>query len=199
MPPKRKLWTIITVLCAVAVAGSAALYFGWFEEQKPNVGSLNAQEMRKLIERLAKVYRKPITIGGEAVLYQPSEDDTVREEMLAKGLKAVPYLKEGLEHENPDIVAQCVVLLSKLPCKDGIETLFDLLQRDSLADSTAGDVHMALYSLTGVGRFRPPGGTSTSTEKVREIWQPWWDANKNKLVDTDTDRKSTRLNSSHYS
>ena len=144
-------------------------------------------DMNELIERLADVYKKPILIGGEAVLYRPKEDRTVRQEILDKGLDAVPALIKGLNHKKYLVASECAVLLRNLPRLSGVSALVQSLSRDDMPPSFQRSVHISLHCLIGTSSYVPPGGVDKpDVEGIKKIWLPWWAANKDKLVDTDT-------------
>ena len=146
-----------------------------------------AEEMERMIERLADVHKKPITIGGEAVVYRPKEDKTVTQEILNKGFDAVPALIKGLHHKREDVREQCAALLSELPRRSGVEALIQNIGREDAIPVFKRELHISLHLLTGLSQFSPPGGvTKPDVEGIKKIWLPWWAANKDKLVDTDT-------------
>ena len=150
-----------------------------------------AEEMERLIERLANAYRRPVTIGGEAVVYRPKEDKAIRDEVLAKGKDAVPYLAKGLSYRKEPIRNECISLLGKIACKESIGALIAYLMTmqppAKITDVYPELVQMSLHRLTGLNSSNPPiKDRDYDIEAMRQIWLPWWAANKDKLVDTDT-------------
>ena len=144
-----------------------------------------AEEMERLIERLADVYKKPITIGGEAVIYRPKEDKTVTQEILDNGFDAVPALIKGLNHKKYLVAIECAVLLRNLPRNSGVSALVQSLSHEDMPPSFQRSVHISLHCLIGTSSYAPPGGVDKpDVEEIKKIWLPWWAANKDKLVDT---------------
>ena len=149
-------------------------------------GRMTKPNMDELIERLADVHKKPVTIGGEAVVYRPKEDKTVRQEILARGFDAVPALIAGLTHEREDVAGHCAALLAKLPRRSGVKALIQLIEKKTSLALLA-EVHTSLHLLTGVAGYFPPGGVfEPEVAEVKALWLPWWEANKDRLVDTET-------------
>lgn len=144
----------------------------------------NSNEM--LIERLKNAYRKPILIGGEAILYQPKEDSSVRDEIRAKGREMVPYLVKGLHHKDDSVRDECACLLGYIPSKDGLDGLIaELLAPNSKAP--ASSIQWSLNRLTGYDKpIGPKDVLNPDIVEMRKIWLPWWEANKDRIVDTET-------------
>ena len=167
-------------LIAIVAAGGALIGRAAINNDDPK---------QALIERLAYAHRAPIRFCGEIIVYQPPEDKTVRYEITAKGRPMVPYLIKGLQHKKESICRECIVLLGDLPTKEGLAALIEVLDsRKPLEALAAAWLHQALHQLTGHDKLFGPqkGVLMPDIDAMREIWLPWWAANKDKLVDTDT-------------
>ena len=185
----RILICLLPVLILMFVVSCRSCNGEKFTQPKPLT---EAEEMELLIERLANVYRKPITLGADAVVYQPKKDETVRDEIKAKGRKIIPYLIKGMNHPNREVGLYCVALLSQIPfpSKAGLAALVEKVNSFPL-DSQDHDfpywVYYSLYQLTGMGEVVPPSkNTRWDIQAMKDLWLPWWETNKDKLVDTDT-------------
>jgi hypothetical protein len=152
---------------------------------------IEKRKMLSLIGRLANVSRKPVTIGGEVVLYRPTEDRTVMDEIRYKGKLAVPYLIRSMKDENEriDIRNCCVILLGDIPSKEGLSALIyevsHLLPEDG-SKKTLKRIHYSLNKLTGMGGILPPMKQGKfDIDATQKLWGDWWNNNKDKLVDID--------------
>ena len=176
---------LFLALIAIVAAGGALIGRAAINNDDPK---------QALIERLAYAHRDPIRFCGEIIVYQPSEDKTVRYEIAAKGRSMVPYLIKGLQHKKESIRCECIFLLGLLPTKEGLAALIEILDSRKAPDDAwlhevpaAAELHEALHRLTG--HDKPSGPKDIlrpDVDAMREIWLPWWAANKDKLVDTDT-------------
>jgi hypothetical protein len=120
------------------------------------------------------------------IVYSPERDTAVRAEIHAKGRKAVPYLIEGLHHTNEDIRHECAVLLSVIPTRDGVRALIACLRDQKRRLPYPESIQRALHTLTGYSKCPGPGDSINPTlAELRAEWEPWWEANKDRLVETD--------------
>ena len=188
---KKKI-CVCLLLVAVAAGGVVCFRSCHGEGVAHRKPLTEAEEMELLIERLANAYRRPVTLGADAIIYQPKQDETVRDEIKAKGRKIVPYLIKGMNHPNREVGLYCVALLSQipLPSKEGLAALIEKVNSFAL-DCQDYDfpywVHYSLYELTGMGEVVPPSKNKRcDIQAMKDLWLPWWAANKDKLVDTDT-------------
>lgn len=179
MMKKKTRVGLFLALIAIVAAGGALI---------GRAATNNDDPKQALIERLAYAHRAPIRFCGEIIVYQPPEDKTIKDEIIAEGRSMVPYLIKGLQHKKESIRCQCIFLLGLLPTKEGLAALIEVLDsRKPLEALAAAWLHQALHRLTG--RDKPGGPKNVlrpDIDAMREIWLPWWAANKDKLVGTDT-------------
>ncbi|MBP5232690.1 MAG: hypothetical protein J6333_04730 [Planctomycetes bacterium] len=179
MMKKKTRVGLFLALIAIVAAGGALI---------GRAATNNDDPKQALIERLAYAHRAPIRFCGEIIVYQPPEDKTIKDEIIAEGRSMVPYLIKGLQHKKESICRECIVLLGDLPTKEGLAALIEVLDsRKPLEALAAAWLHQALHRLTG--RDKPGGPKNVlrpDIDAMREIWLSWWAANKDKLVDTDT-------------
>lgn len=177
------------IFCSIIIGAIIFIYFNLEDRCYKNHG-LDNKKYIKLIERLEDAYKPPITLRADAIIYQPKEDKTVRQEVIAEGRAIVPYLISGLYHKKEAIRNRCLGLLSDIPCKEGLAGLIDYLK--VAPDAERIDAYpmlfqTSLHDLTGYDSIFPP-----STEKgddiegMRKLWLPWWEENKDRIVDTET-------------
>lgn len=185
---KKKICVCLLLVAVGGVVCFRSCNGEGFAHRKPLT---EAEEMERLIERLANAYRAPITLGPDAVIYRPKEDETVFEEIKAKGRKIVPYLIKGMCHSNGQIRRYCADLLCDSPSKEGVAALIEQVNNfplDGQDSRFPKRVHRSLHELTGMGEILPPANDNKQTDiqAMKDLWLPWWAANKDKLVDTDT-------------
>jgi hypothetical protein len=148
-------------------------------------GNSEEREMRALIARLAKAERHDARFA-DMIIYSPERDTAVRAEIQAKGRKVVPYLIEGLHHRNEDIRHECAILLSVIPTREGVEALITCLREQKRRIPYPESIQRALHTLTGYSKCPGPGESINPTlAELRDEWEPWWEANKDRLVETD--------------
>ena len=186
---------ICVCLLLVAVAAGGVVCFRscsgeGFAHRKPLT---EAEEMEWLIERLANAYRAPFSLGPDAVIYRPKAVETVFEEIKAKDRKIIPYLIKGMRHSNGQIRRYCARLLCQIPSpsKEGLAALIEQVNSfplDGQDSRFPKRVHYSLHELTGMGEILPPANDNKQTDiqAMKDLWLPWWAANKDKLVGTDT-------------
>jgi|GEM_PF-2303265 len=133
-----------------------------------------------LIDRLRYAHRSPVRIFGVMNLYHPKEDETVRDEVVAQGRDIVPYLARGLSARDSEIRRECAVLLGVIPSKQSLEAVSDAITREHGRRPPGSAIHRALRNLVG---FDCPDSTYSS---FRTHWAPWWQENKDRIVNTDT-------------
>ena len=183
----RKKTLVVMSLALIAILSAGGALIG-------RAATNNDDPKQALIERLAYAHRAPIRFCGEIIVYQPPEDKTIKDEIIAEGRSMVPYLIKGLQHKKESIRCQCIFLLGLLPTKEGLAALIEVLDSRKAPDDAwlhevpaAARLHEALHRLTGHDK---PGGPQSvfrpDIDAMREIWLSWWAANKDKLVDTDT-------------
>ena len=183
---------VCLLLVAVAAGGVVCLRSCSGEGLAHRKPLTEAEEMERLIERLANAYRAPITLGPDAVIYRPKEDETVCEEIKAKGRKIIPYLAKGMRHPNGKVRRYCASLLWQIPfpSKEGLAALIERVEdltSDYKDSAFPYRVHYSLYKLTGKGEIAPPAKNNRcDIQAMKDLWLPWWAANEDKLVDTDT-------------
>jgi len=140
-------------------------------------------QMRRLILQLGV---EETYIGfADALLYRTDRRSDARREVLSRGRQAVPFLIEGLHHENGHVRYECTCLLIAMPTKQGITALFECLWEDKKPVPFPGDLHLALRDMTRhTGGLDLRGFHDPDTSKVREIWGKWWQEHKDRLVET---------------
>ena len=188
---KKKIYVCL-LLVAVAAGGVVCLRSCSGEGLAHRKPLTETEEMERLIERLANAYRTPITLGPDAVIYRPKKDETVFAEIKAKDRKIVPYLAKGMCHPNEQVRLYCARMLCRIPSpsKEGLAALIERvnhLTSDCQESPFPHWVHFSLYKLTGMGEMVPPAKNKRwDIQAMKDLWLPWWAANKDKLVDTDT-------------
>ena len=174
--------TILAILALIVIlALGCRLLLNRSEHEGVNANTSqpnNDDPMNTLIERLADAYREPIKLGGEAILYQPKEDKGIRTEIRSKGRIAVPYLIKGLSHKD--------ALLGDIPTREGLSGLINALGLTGACSVPTAPLHRSLHKLTGHDRpIGPKSMTNPDISIMRTIWLPWWEKNKERIVDTE--------------
>jgi len=187
----------LIVLCLLAAGVIGLCLHGRWDDVFGDPAAVEAREMKALIDRLANVYRAPIAVAPHVVIYQPKMDDTVMDEIRAKGTRAIPHLIAGLNHTDREVVGGCIRLLGEMPCRSALEALVVLtkslrVSKDAV-DTTPGWLQESLYELTGFNSpFSPPSSQPYDQDQpydmsaMQQIWLPWWEQNKDRIVDTAT-------------
>ena len=178
MVTKKVLVILIVSLSVLVIA------IGLLVALAPFVGRGEREHIEELIDRLATARPRDVKIMGDLVLYRTAGDESVFREIDAYGLKAVPYLIEGLHHEDREVRIQCAYLLEGFPTRAGIEALVSCLTEDREPVPPFFVIHRTLHDLTGQSGFLPSGMEGISEkQQIRRIWEGWWSENKDRIVD----------------
>ena len=155
-----------------------------------------ASRMRELVARLANVRSREVSLGPHMVLYRSKKDETVVDEIRAKGKAIVPYLIEGLDNKDDTIRWQCSrMLASVVPSKAGLMALIGKLEaqparpaRNSLDRGFLRGVSRDLELLTGQLCPVHLGLVDYSADeygRMRTFWLTWSKQNGPSIVDVD--------------
>jgi hypothetical protein len=141
-------------------------------------------EMERLIGNLARAYRPAVKFMDMNIRSDES-DDRFRNEVKAQGRRIVPYLIEGLHHRNVAVRRECAWMLAEIPSKEGLCGLIETLGSKHRRDPPLFSVNQALWILTGDDNlFELSGGVlETDLTTMRKVWLPWWEDNKERIVD----------------
>lgn len=190
MKAKTKTLALILTLAMLSIIMLLARHITVDTERGEVEDSMEDHRMRELIERLEHAYRPPVRFGGEAILYQPKEDKTIRDEILAEGRNIVPYLIERIYSDKYAIRYKCAALLGQIATKDSIigliENINQLRSSNDKVDEYLFFVNFSLLRLTGYGDVFPPIVDGDEVKGMYEYWIPWWEAHKDMLEDTET-------------
>lgn len=179
------------IIVAVLIGMMITMYVCFLRaEVDKESGQLKDRHMRGLIKRLENAYIPPITIGGEAVIYRPKEDNTIRDEIAAEGKVAIPYLIEGLNTEGEAIQSECLHLLARTPSKLGIGSIMDYLQSKlrtpTISDTMIDVLQICLHRMSGYDHPCPPvANKKNDINAMARVWLTWWEKYKDMIVDTE--------------
>ncbi len=141
--------------------------------------------MRRLVDQLG-ARETDIRILAEVLLYSTHRHDDAERKLLAEGKRAVPFLIEGLHHENGMVRMECTGLLFAIPTKEGTAALIRCLGEGEKPVPSPRDVHTYLEGITGYtgGLDRRTFDDERDKEKARQVWEQWWEDYKDSLVET---------------
>jgi hypothetical protein len=140
--------------------------------------------MRRLVEQLGaeETYIRFV----DMILYRSHRRAEAKRQLLAEGKRAVPFLIEGLHHEDGRISMESAGMLIDIPTKPGIAALIRCLSEQEKPVPRPFDIQFSLAAITG---YR--GGLDPQTfdderdkEKARQVWEQWWEDYKDRLVET---------------
>ena len=189
-PYRIRLLAKVAVVCAVVGLLGWIVFgheWGWRMVSSTESTGAGDPQMLELISRLKHANLRTVRVADMVFRSYPV-DKTVRDEIQAKGRRAVPYLIQGLRDEDDYVRNECADLLSSFPSKVVVKALIDTLRGDScgpIPDFFA--LQASLYSLTGHSTWFGPSWLPTERERLagmRELWFSWWEENKDALVDT---------------
>ena len=168
---------IVTIGCLVA--GGIGL-MAWKATHRESEDA----RMRRLVERLG-AEETDIRMFGDMLLYSTHRRAEAKRKVLAEGKWAVPFLIEGLHHENGWVSQGCADMLIDIPTKEGIAALIQCLGEQEKPVPLPSDIRFSLAAITG---YR--GGLDPRTfdderdkEKARQVYEQWWEENKDALVE----------------
>jgi hypothetical protein len=142
-------------------------------------------KMRRLVEQLC-AEETTITFV-DMILYSTHRRAEAKRELLTHGKRAVPFLIEGLHHENGYVRQGCADLLAVIPTKQGIAALIRCLGERPEAVPLLSDIHISLAAITGYNGglgYRMLDETVDDWAKARQIWEKWWEDYRDRLVET---------------
>ena len=132
---------VIAAIGCIAVVGVGVML--WKVTHKES----EEARMRRLVERLAAEETEIRMF--DMLLYLTDRRREVREDILAHGKRAVPFLIEGLHHEHGVVSDECALLLSEIPTKEGIAALIRCLGEGEKPVPRPFEVHCSLVAITG--------------------------------------------------
>ncbi len=185
MTRTERIGMVLLAVFSVALIGMFAL---WPSPTPHDTGAACDEEMQQLIERLRYASRPDIRIGGEALLLEGHYDPTAANAIIAKGRSAVPCLIQNLDHPNEDVRRHCLALLGSLPSRGSMNALITTLRNPEASEAEADMANASLIELVG---DHPPlpgerGPEETWREYLSRMWAPWWQENKDRIVNTET-------------
>jgi hypothetical protein len=174
------LWlkaAMVAVGCVVAGGGAFVLWKAVHKETEE-------VRMRRLVEELG-ADETDIRILADVVLYRSNRREEAKQKLLAEGKRAVPFLIEGLHHENGRVRRGCADLLFIVPTKQGIVALIRCLSEEEKPVPRPFDVQYSLEAITGYtgGLDRKTFDDARDKEKARRVWEQWWEEYKDRLVE----------------
>jgi hypothetical protein len=183
LPFWLKTGILVTVLMAVGwISIGGICLMVWRATHKEETEDAR---MRRLVEQLG-ARETEIRILADVLLYSTHRHVEAKRKLLTEGKRAVPFLIEGLHHENGMVREDCTGLLFAIPTKDGIAALIRCLGEGEKPVPRPSDVHSCLEGITG---YR--GGLDSRTfdderdkDTARRVWEQWWEQNKDRLVET---------------
>ena len=183
LPFWLKTGILVTVLMAVGwISIGGICLMVWRATHKEETEDAR---MRRLVEQLG-ARETEIRILADVLLYSTHRRDEAKRKLLTEGKRAVPFLIEGLHHENGAVSLECAELLFAIPTKDGIAALIRCLGEGEKPVPRPFDVHSSLEGITGYSGGLDPRtfDDERDKEKARQVWEQWWEEYKDRLVET---------------
>lgn len=169
------------IVAVLAILAGLALAIGLIWQGLGLSGTPEDREMRSLVARLARATDERITFA-DMILWTVPADQSVCDEIVSKGRKAVPYLIEGLHDSNEKVRDWSANLLIEIPTRQGLESLINCMVTEGGCNPGASHLDRVLVLLTGYGE---PNGRRAVSPEGRKHWLDWWEANKDKIVETE--------------
>ncbi|HUU92462.1 MAG TPA: hypothetical protein VM238_14790 [Phycisphaerae bacterium] len=139
--------------------------------------------MRRLVEQLGAEETDIRFV--DMILYRSHRRAEAKRKLLAEGKRAVPFLIEGLHHENWRVGEGCADVLVFIPTKEGIAALIRCLGEQEKPVPLPSDIRSSLAAITGYRGGLDPRtfDNERDKEKARQVYEQWWEDYKDRLVE----------------